>query len=320
MGFSNKKIVCLGGGIGTVNLIKGLKKYTGNITVVVSMADDGGSAGRLRRYFGVPPPGDLVSCIAALSNADPLMRDLLTYRFLGNRYGSDRSLPGQKMGNLILVALSSITGDFHKAVFQMQRIFQTIGKILPSTTDNITIWAKTSSGENVYREENIDLGRFSGKIEKLFLKPSNSTSPEEVKKAILDADLIIAGPGDFYTTILPVLLVKDILKALKQSKARKMFIVNIANKTYETPNYKICDFINSIIRHCSSKVFEYFLVNNNFSPKIPSKFKFQYEYVKPNHIANNNGIKIVQKDLINEEFPLYHSSEKLAKAVGEAIQ
>lgn len=319
MQITDKKIVCLGGGIGTVNLIKGLKEHTSNITVVVSMADDGGSAGRLRRFYGVPPPGDLVSCIAAMSNADPLMRELLTYRFYGNRYGSDRSLPGQKLGNLILVALSSITGDFNKAVSQMQRIFKTSGKILPSTVENVSIWAKTTAGENVYREENIDLGRFTGKIEKLYLKPSNACAPEEVKKAILQADLIIAGPGDFYSTILPVLLVRDVLRFVKQSKVKKIFVVNIANKIFETPDYKIQDFINAIVKHCKSKVFEYFLVNNNFAPKIPNKFKIQYEYVQANHINTSLGIKIIQKDLVDEEFPLYHNSSKLAKAVSEGI-
>lgn len=310
----NKKIVCLGGGIGTVNLIKGLKEYVDYITVIVSMADDGGSAGRLRRFYGVPPPGDLVSCIAALSDAEPLMRDLLTYRFSGNRYGSDSSLPGHKLGNLMLVALTAITGDFNKAVSEMQRIFKTSGRILPSTVESISIWAKTTVGEKVYREENIDLGRFTGKIDKLFISPSNSGSPAKVKEAIQDADVIIAGPGDLYTTILPVLLVKDIIKEIKKSKAEKFFIVNVANKVFETPNYSIEDYIKAIVKHCRTKVFDYFFVNNNFTPKIPAKFKRQYEYVGAN-ISQGQNNHIVRSDLVNEDFPLYHSSQKLAKAV-----
>lgn len=316
---NNKKIVCLGGGIGTVNLIKGLKEYTDNITVIVSMADDGGSAGRLRRFYGVPPPGDLVSCIAAMSRVDPLMRELLTYRFSGNRYGSDRSLPGHKLGNLILVALTSLTGDFNKAVAEMQKIYNTSGKILPSAIENVSIWATTTRGDKVYREENIDLGKFTGKIEKLFLKPSNPTTPEEAKKAILEADVVIAGPGDLYTTIIPVLLVPDIQKTLKQSLAKKFFVVNVANKLFETPDYTINDYINAIVKHCNSRIFDYFFVNNNHALKIPKKFNRQYDYVDTNHVSKDHKYKIVEKDLIDDSFPLYHSSQKLAKAVIEAL-
>lgn len=315
----NKKIVCLGGGIGTVNLIRGLKEYTENITVIVSMADDGGSAGRLRRFYSIPPPGDLVSCIAALSNADPLMRQLLTFRFSGNRYGSDRSLPGHKLGNLILVALTSITGDFNKALFEMQRIFNASGKILPSTVENVSIWAKTSVNENVYREENIDLGRFTGNIEKLYLKPSHPTVPKEAINAMLEADIIVAGPGDLYTTILPVLLVPEITKTIKKSKAMKFFIVNVANKLFETPNYKIEDYINAIIKHCKSKIFNYFFVNSNLTPKIPKKFKRQYEFVALNSYPPNPPYKIIEKDIVDEDFPIYHSSKKLAKVIFENI-
>ena len=312
---ADKRIVCLGGGIGTVNLISGLKAYFKDITVVVSMADDGGSAGRLRRLYSIPPPGDLVSCIAALSNVDPLMKQLLTYRFSGDRYGSDGSLPGHKFGNLMLVALSAITGDFNKAILEMQRIFKTSGKILPSTVESISIWAKTSVGEKVYREENIDLGKFTGTIDKLFLKPVNPRSPDDVKKAIENADVVIAGPGDLYTTILPVLLVSDVIESLKKSKAKKIFVVNVANKTFETPNYKISDYVSAIVKHCGSSVFETFLVNNNFKSPIPAKYKYQYEFVPLDHPQKKNGFEVIQGDFVNEEFPLYHSQGKLAKMI-----
>lgn len=315
----NKKIVCLGGGIGTVNLIRGLKEYTNQITVVVSMADDGGSAGRLRRFYGVPPPGDLVSCIAALSNATKLVRDLLTYRFSGDRYGSDNSLPGHKLGNLILVALTSLTGDFGKAVSEMQKIFKTNGRILPSTIESVSIWARTSVGEKVYREENIDLGRFTGKIERLHIKPSKPNAPKEVIKTIEEADGIIAGPGDLYTTILPVLLVPEILNSIKKSDAKKIFIVNVANKTFETPKYSIFDYVNAIDKHCLSKIFDSFLVNNNFKPKIPKKFELQYEYVTEHGSKAASNFNVIKEDLIDENFPLYHDSEKLAKLINDTI-
>lgn len=314
------KIVCLGGGIGTVNLLRGIKKYSNNVTVIVSMADDGGSAGRLRRLYSIPPPGDLINCIAALSKAEGLMKDLLTYRFSGNRYDSDQSLPGHKLGNLIMVALTSITGDFNKALFELQRIFKTSGSILPSTIENVSIWAQTSTGERVYGEENIDLGKFRGQIESLHLLPKNPRSPKQALLAINEADLIIAGPGDLYTTLLPVLLVPQILKALRKSRAKKIFVVNVANKSFETPNYKVKDFVNAIVKHCSTSLFDYFLINNNLKPVIPADFSDQYRFVPPNSIPKSAKFKVVKGDLINEEFPLYHDEDKLASKIVKMVK
>lgn len=314
----NKNIVCLGGGIGTMNLVKGLKDFTDNITVVVSMADDGGSAGRLRRFYNVPPPGDLINCISAMSNTDPTLKDLLLYRFSGNRYGSDSSLSGHKLGNLILVALTSMTGDFYKAVLELQRIYKTSGRILPSTIENISIWAETSLGEKIYGEQHIDLGHFKGRIEKLHLEPKNPKVLDEVGKSIKNADLIIAGPGDLYTTLIPVLLIPDILKVFKESKAKKIFIINVANKVSETKDYKIQDYIKAVIKHCGEPLFDLFLVNDNHSFDIPKKWLKQYSRV-PLLDGVKIDDKVVQKDLIDEKFPLYHDPLKLARSVWEFI-
>lgn len=314
----NKKIVCLGGGIGTVNLIKGLAKQVKDITVVVSMADDGGSTGRLRRLYSIPPPGDIVSCIGALSQADETMKKLLAYRFKGERYGADESLGGHKLGNLMMVALTSIMGDFTKALSQMQKIFKTRGKILPATTEPVSIWAQTSVGERVEREENIDLGRFTGTIEKLHLNPSNPKTSLSVKNAIMSADLIIAGPGDLYSTVLPVLLVPAISESIKKAKAKKLYIVNVANKLFETPNYKVQDYIKAVATHCGAGIFDLALMNSNIVPLIPDKYKRQYKYVALNYEKNKN-YSVISKDIVNTKFPLYHDSEKLAKAIIENI-
>lgn len=314
----NKKIVCLGGGIGTVNLIKGLISYTDDITVIASVADDGGSGGRLRRLYRIPPPGDYVSFISAMSTASETLKDLLVFRFAGDRYGKDESLGGHKLGNLIMVALTSITGDFSKALIQMQEIFKTRGRILPATTESVSIWAQTSVGEKVEREENIDLGRFTGTIEKLHIKPENPLVSNDVAKAINEADLIIAGPGDLYSTILPVLLIPGILKTIKQSKAKKLYITNVANKLFETPNYKIHDYMRAITNHCGENIFKYVLTNNNISHTIPDKYLRQYELV-PLEYENNPDYKIISSDVINKNFPIYHDSDRLAKAVAENI-
>lgn len=314
------RIVCLGGGIGTVNLILGLKEYTEKITVAVSMGDDGGSAGRLRRIYEIPPPGDLINCIHALSNVDPLMRDLLTFRFLGKRYGSDWTLGGHKLGNLMLTALTSMTGDFEKAITYMQTLFQTRGEVLPATLGSIKLKAVTMEGRIIEGEQNIDLGKYNGgsPLSKVSIIPGNAKATKKVLDALKVTDVIIAGPGDLYTTILPVLLVKEILSEIKKSKAIKIFVVNVANKPYETPNYKVSDYAQAVVKHCKGIVFDHFLVNNNTSPIIPKKFKYEYVTIAKEKSKKLNGI-MKQKDLVDEDFPIYHNSKKLARAVSTLL-
>ena len=313
----NPKIVCLGGGIGTVNLLKGLKKYSDQITVVCSMADDGGSGGRLRRFFSIPPPGDLINCLSALSGAPENLKSLLTFRFKGNRWGRDDSIEGQKLGNLILAALTSIHGDFNKGLSEAEKLFLCHGKILPAAKENVSIWAKTTTGEKVFGEETIDLGKYNGAnrgLAEVHLRPKRITAPKEVKKAIKEANLIIAGPGDLYTTILPVLLVAGIKKAIKRSKAKKVFVINVANKPFETPNYKVFDYVEALKSHCQDVLFKYLFINKNFSPKMPKKLNYQYvlfnkKSLEPFHLKLKTG------DFVDKSFPLYHDSKKIARAV-----
>ena len=316
----NKKIVCLGGGIGTVNLIKGLKLYSNDIAVVVSMADDGGSAGRLRRLYNVPPPGDLVSCMAAaIQSQDPVISEMLTYRFSGNRYGKDADLPGQKLGNLIMIALRDITGSFDKAIDLFQKTFDIKGSFLPATSQNVSISAKTIEGKLVYGEEKIDRGRYWGRriLEKVYLHPKDALANPKVIESLENADVIVAGPGDLYTTILPVLIVKKIRNTLEKSKASKIFIVNVANKPFETKGYSVYDYIKAVEKHLGSFPFGYVIVNNNLTPKIPKKYN--YHYVDIDRLASDDKFKIIEKDIIDEDFPLYHNSSKLAKVILENI-
>jgi len=314
----NKKIVCLGGGIGTVNLIRGLKNYFNKITVVVSMADDGGSSGRLRRLYNIAPPGDLVSCMAALAKTnDTYLAKLLTFRFAGERYGKDEEIGGQKLGNLIMVAMRDITGSFDKAITLFQKTFNVKGDFFPATIENVTISAKTIEGKRIFGEEKIDLGKYSGKriLEKVFLEPRDAKTSSKVLESIMDADIIIAGPGDLYTTILPVLIVKEINEELKKSKALKIFVVNVANKPFETRGYNINDYINAVKRHLGSFPFDKTIANSNFSVEIPKKYKYQYVGLTA---SSGNG-KIVTNNILDEKFPLYHNSTKLAKTIMENI-
>lgn len=314
----NKKIVCLGGGVGTANLIMGLKSFFKNITVVASMADDGGSSGRLRRLYNIPPPGDLVVLMAQFVK-NPYVAKLLTYRFPGNGKGEDAELYGHKLGNLIMIALLNIAKDFDKAINLFQKIFDIKGDFLPATSEKVSISAKTIEGKLIYGESKIDLGKYSGKriLEKVFLEPANAKANKEAVRSIMDAEIIIAGPGDLYTTILPVLIVKDIEKALKMSKALKIFVVNVTNKPFETKGYDVTDYIEAVKRHLGSFPFDKIIANNNFSVEIPKRYKYQYVSYKT--AQKTNHIKLITSDIINKTFPLYHNSAQLAKTIIENI-
>lgn len=311
----NVKIVCLGGGIGTVNLIKGLKNHTANVTVIHSMADEGGSSGRLRRIFDILPPGDIVSCMSAFANKSKAnISDLLTYRFPGDRYGKDGEISGQKLGNLIMVGLYNLTGDFEKSVSLFQEIFDIPGKFLPVTLDKVSISAITSEGKEIFGEEKIDLGKYNGKkiLEKVILHPENVKPSNEALKAIEEADLVIAGPGDLYTTILPVLITPGIKEAIEKSRAQKIFIINIANKPFETKNYTGSDYVNAVKKHLGEFIFNKVIFNDNFSFKIPKKYHYSYVNFED---LKTDGTEILKADLVNKDFPLYHSSEKLANFI-----
>lgn len=314
MTVNDKHIVCLGGGIGTVNLIKGLKEYTKKITVVVSMADEGGSSGRLRRMYNIFPPGDIVSGMSALLE-NPVLSKLLTYRFPGDRYSEDEVLAGHKLGNLIMVAMRDMTGNFPDAIDLFKKTFSIPGTFLPATIEPVFLTAKTSDGQTVEGEEAIDLGRYEGErvLEKVFLYPKNASASKDVIEAIKSADVILAGPGDLYTTILPVLIVPQIAKALSRSRKKKIFIVNIANKPFETKGYGISDYAGAITKHLGNFPFDDIVMNDNYEIPIPEEFN--YTYVEYEHPENKEIYNLIKTDLVNEDFPLYHSSTKLAKAI-----
>ena len=311
-----KNIVCLGGGVGTSQILKGLRDYPYNLTAVVSMADDGGSAGRLRRAFSVPPPGDLVNCLAALSKEESILNALFLYRFAGKRYGKDTDLGGQKLGNLIFVALTDIyRGDTNKALEEFSKIISSKGRVLPATVSDVNIWAKTKSGKKVFGEENIDRGKYDGGTKSLWevhLSPKDAKAYSGAVEAIKQADIIIAGPGDLFSTVLPVLIVPKIKTELLRSKADKYFIINTTNKPFETPGFKVSDYTDALWRHVGKDVFKKFVVNTNLEPKIPRGLKYAYVENDSDRLLSL-GCKIFAGDFVSEDYPLYHDSAKIAK-------
>lgn len=315
---NNKKIVCLGGGIGTVNLIKGLRNYSKNIVVVVSMADEGGSSGRLRRMYDIFPPGDLVSCMAGVSD-DSTLSELLTYRFPGDRYSNDEALAGHKLGNLIMVAMRDIVGNFSDAIDLFQKVFKINGTFLPATVEPVYISAQTIEGKTILGEENIDLGKYTGEriLSRVFLHPENAKTSQEVIDAIISADVILVGPGDLYTTLLPVLIVPQIKNAILKSKAMKFFVINTTNKPFETKGYDVIDYISAIKKHIGNFLFDKVFLNTNYNITIPDEYNYSYVLLK--NESDCDKFNIIKKDLVDENFPLYHNSQKLAKAIIEEL-
>lgn len=309
-----KKVVCLGGGVGTSQILTGLRKYDHELTSVVSMADDGGSAGRLRRAFQVPPPGDLINCLAALSDEESVLKKLFLYRFAGQRQGRDTDLSGQKLGNLIFVALTDIfKGDTNQALEELSKIISSRGRVLPATTGDVNIWAKTKNGKNIYGEKNIDLGNYNGQrtLEDVYLDPPEAKSYKPTIESIKSCEILIVGPGDLFSTVLPVIVVPQIKKILPKIKAKKIFIINIANKPFETAGFKVSDYIGKVENKLGKKFFDTIIVNTNQKPKIPTNLKYTYvEYDEEN--LKDYKDTLVAGDFVDLKYPLYHDSKKVA--------
>lgn len=317
----NKKIVCLGGGIGTVNLIKGLKIYTDKISAIVSMADDGGSAGRLRRLYNILPPGDVASCMAALmDDHNPNLSKLFTYRFPGDRYSKDEELSGHKLGNLMLVAATETTGSFNGAITLLKKLFRIKYAIIPATNQPVSLTATTQDGYLIHGEENIDLGKFHGDkpLEAVSLIPKNIQANPDALKALHNSDIVIVGPGDLYTTVLPSIIIPEIKSFLLKNTKPQIFIVNVANKPFESKGYRVSNFIDAITKHLGAFPFQIVIANNNFSLDLPKDLEFNYTYVESSHMQNTP-YKLISEDLVDEAFPLYHSQQKLAQAVVKNI-
>lgn len=319
----NNNVVCLGGGVGTAQILKGLRKHSVELTSIVSMADDGGSAGRLRRAFSIPPPGDIVNCLAALSDEESILKSLLLYRFSGDRYGSDTDIRGQKLGNLIFLALTDIyRGDESKALDEFSKILSPKGRVLPATTGDVNIWAKTQDEVKVYGEENIDLGKYHSKsrtLKEVHLDPPDIKAYKPTMSALKSANMIIVGPGDLFSTLLPVLIVNQIKGEFKKSKAIKVFVVNIANKPFETANFKVSDYLSIVKEHLGGDFFDRILVNVNQKVKIPSSIKYRYVGNDRDNLKIYKD-KITEGDFLNEEYPIYHDSEKTSNMITQMVK
>lgn len=314
-------IVCLGGGIGTSVLINGLKKYKHRITVITSMADDGGSSGRLRKAYNIMPPGDMVSCIAALiEDENKELASLLTYRFPGLSK-ENKAIDAHKLGNIIMLAEILRTKDIYKALDVTKRMFRVKADILPASDVRTHLSAITRDGRRIHSETALDLAKYAEPygLRKIYITPKSPKVNSKVIKNLKEADVIISGPGDLYTNQLPVLIIPQIKNVVLKSKAKKIFVLNIANKPFETKGFTLSDFIKAFSEHLGVFPFDMIVANNKISFVIPSKHK-KYKYISVDkNLISKQKFKIVKASLVNKKFPIYHDSKKLAKVIVENI-
>lgn len=324
-----KNIVVIGGGSGVFATLSALKKYPSlNLKAIVSMADSGGSTGRLRDELGVLPPGDIRKCLVALS-ASSTLRDLFNYRF---RSGS---LSGHSFGNIFLAALEKLTGSFKKAVLTAAKVLNVRGEVIPVTTDKVNLCVKLEDGKEICGESNIDnVKGFDGrlKIKSAYLRPQGKITPE-AKKAILTSRAIILGPGDLYTSIIPNLLVLGVVSAIRKSRAKKIYICNLMTKFGETHNFCVSDFVEVIEKYLGKGVLDFVLYNTKKPPqKILKHYQKEKSYFVFPDVKNfSPDIQFIGKNLLNTKivhnknkissssFLVRHSQQKLGRAILEII-
>lgn len=307
------KVVAIGGGTGLSMLLRGIKRYTSNITAIVTVGDDGGSSGRLREEMGILPPGDIRNCIAALGDDEDLITELFQYRFK-----TGEGLEGHSFGNLFLTALCAITGNMVKAIKESANVLNIRGVVLPATLDDMKLGAVFEDGRTVHGESNIPEAH--GQIKKLFTEPDKCEALPEAITAIGDADLIILGPGSLYTSVIPNLLVNGIVDALMKTKAKKIYVCNIMTQPGETTDYTVASHVNALFKHAGGKhIVDAVLVNNSLPANISDGYaktgsipvRLDMENIAP------IGIEVVSQKLIqeNKQGLVRHSSNRVARAI-----
>ena len=290
------RIVVIGGGTGLSTLLRGLKNYHFDITAIVTVADDGGSSGRLRDDYDIPPPGDIRNVIAALSKVEPLVEEMFQYRFK-----SSSGLDGHSLGNLMLAALTEITGDFSHAISEMSKVLNVNGRVLPAANKKVTLHAKLNDGSIITGESKIPNASYP--IDYVFLEPDGVHALPAAIRHIKRADYILIGPGSLYTSIIPNLLVKEIGDAVVASEAHKLYICNLMTQQGETLHYTASDHVNAIHAHVGQQFIQSILVNDADSVAVPETIKESYleKNAEPVHFdiqnLNSMGIHVLKRDI-----------------------
>lgn len=301
LNLSDKKIVVIGGGTGLSILLRGLKKYLYNITAIVTVADDGGGSGVLRKDLGMLPPGDIRSCLIALANTEPTMEKLLQYRF------DEGNLKGQSLGNLFIAAMNSIYGSFELAIKEMSSVLSITGQVLPMTLESVQLCAELENGTIIEGESIIptETRKNGSRIKRMFINPSISYPLDDAIIAINEADIIVLGPGSLYTSVIPNLLVNDIVDKIYKSKAAKVYVCNVMTQPGETDGYGLLEHVQGIINHSREDFLDYVIVNTEDIPRdVLKKYNLDNaDQVLPEpedkEIFQDFGIKLITDNLID---------------------
>ncbi len=311
---SEKRIVVVGGGTGVFTVLTGLRPIFRNLTAIVTMADDGGSTGMLREEFGILPPGDIRRALIALSTSDnKTLSELFNYRF-----HEGTGLSGHNFGNLMITALERVTGGFESAIAEAAKILSVQGKVVPVTLKPVKLMAELEDGMVVRGETNIDVPAHDGrlKIRRVWLKPKAALNPA-ARREIMAADLVIIGPGDLYTSIVPNLVVDGMREALRRTRAKKLYAVNVMTKHGETNGYRASDFLRAIESCLGEGAVDYVLMNNKrpSPPRLRPYVRERAEFVEPDLVRSSRKPVPVTADLIRSRGFIRHDPEKLARVI-----
>jgi uncharacterized cofD-like protein len=317
------RIVTIGGGTGMPQLLRGLRKYTDNITAIVTVADDGGSSGRLRRSMGILPPGDFRNNIAALSEVEGLMTRLFQYRFADRDLGDPNAtneLAGHSFGNLFITTMAAVTGSFEAGIAESSKVLRVRGRVLPGTVEDVTLCAEVrrlrpdGEMELIMVEGESMLPQAQGQVERVYLKQENIRAYPEAIRAILQSDLIVAGPGSFYTSVIPNLLVPGVVDAIRASSAPRVYICNVATQAGETDHFGVSDHMAKLQAHAPD-AFPSVLANDNYDQARPPASNAQWV---PLPLPDEQlSFRLFTGDVVDERRPWRHDAEKLAARVIE---
>jgi uncharacterized cofD-like protein len=305
------QVVAIGGGTGLSILLRGLKHQTTNLTAVVTVADDGGSSGRLRRSLGIPPPGDLRNCLAALAEDEALLTQLFQYRF-----AEGDGIHGHAFGNLFVTALAGVTGNFERGLLEAGNVLSICGRVFPSTLSNVTLEGellgeRDDSLQRVRGENQIQ--SVPGAVWRVWLEPEDVRAYPGAVQAILGADLILAGPGSLFTSVLPNLLIREIRDAIAASRALKIYVCNVATQPGETDGFSVKDHLDAIERHMGQQPFHGVLANASPSGSLPEGMKWVEGPLPEGRVT------VVQQDLADGENAGHHDPQKLAAALMDLL-
>jgi len=316
MNKKNKKIVTIGGGTGTYTVLSSLKNKGFELSAVVSMCDDGGSTGRLRDDYGVLPAGDVRRSLIALAGDESKARDLFEYRF------DEGELAGHNFGNIFLAAVEKVSGNFYDAVKTAGVVLNIQGKVYPVTLDNVRLHAELEDGSIISGETNIDIPKHNPtlRIKRIFTEPQNPKPNLDALVAIKEADAVIIGPGDLYTSVLPNFLVDGVVDALKKSKAKKIYVCNLTTKPGETSNFSLKDFVAEVENYIGESVLDFILVNNQ---KPQKELLRHYEKYNSQIVLASEDFKhpgLYATDFVQNKELIRHDKEKLARAIIEILE